>query len=169
MRSWWQLCIHFQMSKVSFSILEILEYMCCSLLVYASPLKSCMAILYSKLIGADIVHNARWSSVILLPWIKPPDVLNDLLSACSITRSQSIPIQKWFISQMTCNQSILKHSVDFSFIALQFTHFLEVQICWFQIAVVSCCCKYRQCIVNRMQKINPRCSMVSYYQQSCNT
>ena len=45
-------------SAASLSILAGVASLCCSLVVYVKSLKSCMAMLISDVMGADIVHNA---------------------------------------------------------------------------------------------------------------
>lgn len=140
------------MSKVSLSIVEILESLCSSIAVYVSSLKFCTAIFYSDIIGDYTAHNARGFSVILFPWVKKTDVLSDRIIVCSITRLQRRSVQNWFVRRRT---SLI----------------IEINIwprdccsfpagCWFQIVVVSCCCKYWQNIVNLMIKIDPRRSTV---------
>lgn len=92
-------------SDESLSFLAPVASLCCSLVVYVNSLKPCMAMLISDVMGADIVHSALCSSVNLLPCVKPPVLLSDLMSVCSLTRSQLRPAQDWSVRRITWKHS----------------------------------------------------------------
>ena len=48
-------------------------------------------LLYSDVMGVDMVHNACISSVFPLPWVKPPLLFKDRINVCSRTKSELRP------------------------------------------------------------------------------
>lgn len=73
------------------------DSLCCSLVVKFRSLSSCMLLLYSNVMGVDMVHNARIFSVIPLPWVKPSLLFNEHISVCPMTKSELRPAQYWLL------------------------------------------------------------------------
>src|SRR6218665_2318644 len=88
-------------SRRSLLILADVNSLCCSEVEYDRLVNSCIAALYCADIGVDIVQRAICSSDIPLPRVRPPQVFNDLISVCSMTRSELRPAQNWLLRRIT--------------------------------------------------------------------
>src|SRR6218665_1308939 len=79
----------FSKSTRSLLILAYVKFLCCSDVQYDRLVNSCIAALY----GVDMVQKALCSSDSPLPRARPPQVFDELISVCSITRSELRPAQ----------------------------------------------------------------------------
>src|SRR6218665_2308128 len=91
----------FSKSTRSLVILACVKSLCCFDVQYDRLVNSCIAALYCANIGVDVVQRALCSSDSPLPRVGPPQVFNDLIIVCSITRSELRPSQNWLLRRIT--------------------------------------------------------------------
>src|SRR6218665_1125760 len=88
-------------STRSLLILVCVKSLCSSDVQYDRLVNSCIAALNCADIGVGMVQRALCSSDSPLPRVRPPQVFNDFISVCSITRSELRPAQNWLLRRIT--------------------------------------------------------------------
>jgi hypothetical protein len=111
---YWSSC---WMSLLSLASRVEVASLCCSLVVYVTPVDSSIAVLISALVGVERTHTSRWVSVKTRPRVKPPVVFSLRTRHCSMTRSVDNPAQG-LSDRRTTSNSWLKcgHSSGTSYV-----------------------------------------------------
>ena len=74
-------------SVISFTCLAIVKSLCCSLVLYYTPVCCWIALFTSAQTGCAINQTRRWVSVMPGPLVKPPLVFMLRMRTCSLTRA----------------------------------------------------------------------------------
>ena len=77
-------------SAIYFPFLAVVKTLCCSLVMYCTPLSCCIALFTSAQTGCAINQTRRWVSVMPRPLVKPPLVFMLRMRTSTMTRSGEV-------------------------------------------------------------------------------
>ena len=80
-------------SAISFPWLAVVKYVCCSLVLYCTPVSCCIALFSSAQTWCAINQTRHWVSVMPRPLVKPPLIFMHRTRTCSMTRAGESPAQ----------------------------------------------------------------------------